>query len=237
MPRLPSRCRRRKPAGCDFACSGRKGAVLLTLSHDRFASLCRGSGSRSRPQPRSGGACRDSLDELALVRPRRRKRSCSHLGKVRADGARIVDILDVLSKTYGSGDSEGAQKLTSLQPHAPGRRRRFYLAVLIERSKPAPRYDISLRRNRALRVNGPAFPPHADWSPLHRSTAAEPSCARCKRCTRPATRMTIGRHYKRRPSQDLLIWGCRFHFRLSFNSGSISDIAALRICARTRAKG
>jgi hypothetical protein len=52
-------------------------------------------------KPRSGGASRDSLDGLALVRPLRGKRSCLHLGKIWADGARIVDALDTFSKTYG----------------------------------------------------------------------------------------------------------------------------------------
>ena len=34
-------------------------------------------------KPRSGGAARDSLEGLALVRPLRDKQSCSHLGKIR----------------------------------------------------------------------------------------------------------------------------------------------------------
>jgi hypothetical protein len=135
-----------------------------------------------------------TYDGLALVRPLRGKRSCSQLCKVWADGARIVEMLDVLSKTYGKGVPEGAQKLKTPQPHAPSRRRCFYLAVLIERSKFTLRYDISLLRNRASHVHRPAILPHADCSTLRRSTAAEPSCARCKQCARPATRMTIGRH-------------------------------------------
>src|ERR1700730_9756466 len=57
-----------------------------------------------------------------------------YLGKVLADGARIVEILDVLDNTYGKAISEGAQKLKSVQPHAPSRRPCFYLAILIERS-------------------------------------------------------------------------------------------------------
>jgi hypothetical protein len=145
-------------------------------------------------KPRSGVASRDSLEGLALVRPLRGKRSCSHLGKVWADGARIVEMLNVFGKTYGKGVWEVAQKLKTLQPHAPSRRRCFYLAVQIKRSKSTLRYDISLRRNRAPHVNGPAIPLHANWLPLHRSTAAEPSCTRCKQCARLATRMTIGRH-------------------------------------------
>jgi hypothetical protein len=84
-------------------------------------------------------------------------------------------MLEVLSKTYGKGDSAEAQKLKSPQPHAPGRRPRFYLAVLIERLTSTPRYDISLHQNRASHVNGHAIHAHADCSPLRRSTAAEPS--------------------------------------------------------------
>jgi hypothetical protein len=45
-----------------------------------------------------------------------------YLGKVLADGDRIVVIVDILDKTYGKGVPEGAQKLKSLQPHAPSRR-------------------------------------------------------------------------------------------------------------------
>ena len=54
-------------------------------------------------------------------------------GKVWADGDWIIDIIHVLSKTYGNGVWEKTQKLKTLQPHAPSRRRCFYLAVLIER--------------------------------------------------------------------------------------------------------
>ncbi len=44
------------------------------------------------------------------------------------------------------------------------RRRRFYLAVLIERPTSAPRYDISLLRNCASHVSPRAIPAHADCS-------------------------------------------------------------------------
>jgi hypothetical protein len=47
-------------------------------------------------------------------------------------------------------------------------------------------------------------------------------------------RMTIGRHCVFRPTHDLLILGYLVHFRNSFNSGSITDVAALRICAKIR---
>jgi DNA-binding transcriptional LysR family regulator len=81
----------------------------------------------------------------------------------------------------------------------------FYLAVQIERPTSTRRYDISLLRNRASHVSAHAIPLNADRSPLCRSRAAEPSCARCKTCARSAMRMTIGRHCKRRPPHDLLI--------------------------------
>jgi hypothetical protein len=42
-------------------------------------------------------------------------------------------MLDVLGKMYGKGDSADAQKLESPQPHALGRRPRFYLAFLKNR--------------------------------------------------------------------------------------------------------
>ena len=148
---------------------------------------------------------RDSLEGLALVRPLRDKRSCLHLCKICADGVRIVEMLDVLSRTYGKGVSAEAQNLEAPQPHAPGRRRRFYLAVQIKHSTPTLHDDISLRRNRSSHVSAYAIPPHADCSPLHRSTAAELSCARCKQCARRATRMTSGRHCVGRPPHDLLI--------------------------------
>jgi hypothetical protein len=70
--------------------------------------------------------------------------------------------------------------------------------------------------------------------PLHRSTTAEPSCARCRQRARPATRMTIGLHCMRRPPHDLLSWACRFHFRSSFNCGRITDVAEFLICANKR---
>jgi hypothetical protein len=129
--------------------------------------------------------------------------------------------------------SSEASHLPLPQPYQHDGRRRFYLAVQIECSKSTQRYDISRLRNRALHVSAHAIHAHAECSPLRRSTTAEPSCARCKQSARPATRMTIGRHCMRRPTQDLLILGCRFHFRLSFNNDRITDAAALRICTIT----
>jgi hypothetical protein len=46
-----------------------------------------------------------------------------------ADGARIVDIVDVSAETYGRGHSVVGAKTQSIQPHAPDHGRRFYLAV------------------------------------------------------------------------------------------------------------
>src|ERR1700730_13906165 len=72
-----------------------------------------------------------------------------------------------------------------------------------------------------------AIPLHADCSPLHRSTAAELSCARCKQRARPATRMTIGRHCVRRPPPDLVIWDVGFIFDFhstAFASRPIDDL-------------
>ena len=144
--------------------------------------------------------------------------------------ARIVDILHVLSKTYGNAF------LRELKNSNHSNQMRPATAALLSRrfrSKSTPRYDISLLRNRASPINGNAIHAHADCSPLHRSTATEPSCARCKQCARPATRMTIGQHCKRSPGHDLLTWGCQFHFRFSFNNGLKPDIAPCRFCAIT----
>jgi hypothetical protein len=70
-------------------------------------------------EPRSGGASRDSLYPTAAGRPTHGKRSCSNPSNVWTDGAWIVEMLEVLSKTYGKRFSAGALKLKSSQPHAP----------------------------------------------------------------------------------------------------------------------
>jgi hypothetical protein len=70
----------------------------------------------------------------------------------------------------------------------------FSLAVLIEHLSSTPRYDISLRRNRASNIRGPAVPPRVDRWPMPRLVTAEPSCARCRECAWSAMRTTIGRH-------------------------------------------
>jgi hypothetical protein len=106
----------------------------------------------------------------------------------------------------------------------------FSLAVQIEPSTSTPRYDIFRLRKRGSHVSAHAIHAHVDCSPLHRSTTAEPSCARCKQSARPAKRMTMGRHCMRRPPNDLLSWACRSHFGSSFNCGRITDVAELCSC-------
>ena len=49
-----------------------------------------------------------------------------------------------------------------------------------------------------------------------------------------ATRIAIGLHCARRRPHDLRIWGRRFHFRSSFNSGLMPDISPCRFCAKLR---
>lgn len=63
--------------------------------------------------------------------------------------------------------------LNSHHHHQRGRRRRFYLAVLIERPTFAPRYDISLVRNRASHVSQHAIHACADRSRMRWLVAAE----------------------------------------------------------------
>jgi len=75
--------------------------------------------------PASAVAREDASDGLALVRPLRGKRSCSVSGKLWADGAWIIDMMHVLSKTYGKCVWDKAQKLNTRQPYAPSRRRCF----------------------------------------------------------------------------------------------------------------
>ena len=118
--------------------------------------------------------------------------------------AREIDFVSVSQKAPSGRFMRRPLNINSHNHNQRDRRRRFYLAVQFERSKSTPRYDILLLRNRAPPSGGPAIPPHADCSTLRRSTAAEPSCARCKTCARPAIRMTMGRHYVCRLPHDLL---------------------------------
>ena len=111
------------------------------------------------------------------------------------------------------------------------RRRRFYLAVLIECLASTPYYDIPLLRKRASHVSAHAISPHAESLTVRRSKATEPSRARCKQRARPAMRMTNGRHCKRRRPHDSPSSGCRLHVRSSSNKGLKSNIAPCRFCA------
>jgi hypothetical protein len=161
--------------------------------------------SQSR-KPAKPGARSARIDGRSQVRPVRDKRSCSVSGKVWADGAWIIDMMHVLSKTYGKGVWEKAQKLNTLQPYAPSRRRCFYLAVHRWGLNSPSRSIFSALRNRASHVSGPAS------SARRLLTAASVNGGRTvvrrrKQHALPATLMTIGQHCVRRPSHDLLIWG------------------------------
>ncbi len=93
---------------------------------------------------------------------------------------------------------------------------------------------LSLSQNRASRVGGPATPPHAGCSPMHRSTAVALLRAGCKQSDRPAARITIGRIGS---AVHRIIYGFNiagFTSALRLINGSITDVAALRICAISR---
>jgi hypothetical protein len=55
------------------------------------------------------------------------------------------------------------------------------------------RSSLSVLRNRASRINGPAISPHVDCSLLRGSTALTALGLGCKPCARPAMRTIIGR--------------------------------------------
>jgi hypothetical protein len=141
-----------------------------------------------------------------------------YLGKVLADGARIVEILDVLTIRMARPFLRGLKSSNQSNHMHPADGRAFTLPSSSSVQTPALRCDISLLRNRAPHLSGPAIPPHADCSPPHRPTVAELSCARCKQCARSAMRMIFGRHYVSRRWHDLPIWRCRFRFRFSFKA-------------------
>ena len=69
----------------------------------------------------------------------------------------------------------------------------FYLAILRRQPTSPSRSIFCVLRNRASRVSGPAMPPHADRSPMHRSTADALLDARRKQRARLAVQMTIRR--------------------------------------------
>jgi hypothetical protein len=128
-------------------------------------------------------------------------RSCYSLQQC-TFSAGSIDLKGVSQKTPAGEFTRCPLNLSSHNHNQHDSSPCFYLAVSVERSKSTPRYDISLRRNRAPHVSGPRIPMRTDRSPTRRS-AAEPSRAHCKDCARPATRMTIGRHCASRPPHDL----------------------------------
>ena len=67
----------------------------------------------------------------------------------------------------------------------------FSLAILIERLTAAPRCDICPARNGPSHISSQAIHVHANCSPLHQSTTAELSCARCNQSDRRVMRTTI----------------------------------------------
>src|SRR5258705_8258839 len=93
-------------------------------------------------------------------------------------GAWNIDFPGVSGKAPAGGFKRCLLNLNSHNHNQHAGRPCFSLAVLIERSKPAPRYDISLLRNRASHVSALAIHAHAHCSRLDRSTTAEPSRAR-----------------------------------------------------------
>lgn len=79
-----------------------------------------------------------------------------------AAGSRGIESIHVVDRSASS--CAGAQSESSDHPNhmRPGRRRRFYLAVQIERSTSPLRYDISRLRNIASHVSPHAIHAHAD---------------------------------------------------------------------------
>lgn len=110
------------------------------------------------------------------------------------------------------------------------------LAVLVEHVSSTPGHDISLRRNRASNIRGPAVPPRVDRWPMPRLVTAEPSCARCRECAWSAMRTTIRTALispSNAPFNELGMLVSRLTF---IHNGVITDVAALRIRAKKRAK-
>lgn len=87
-------------------------------------------------------------------------------------------MLEILSKTYGRAILRRLKNSNQPNHMRPARRRRFYLAVLVERLTFAPRYEIPLRRYDARHVSPNGIDARADRSRIRRLAAAETSCAR-----------------------------------------------------------
>jgi len=96
--------------------------------------------------------------------------------------ARNIDFVGVSEEAPASGFTWVAVRVriiccyASAFPNQYARRwPSFFLAVLIEHLSSTPRYDISLRRNCASNIRGPAVPPRVDRWPMLRLVTAEPS--------------------------------------------------------------
>jgi hypothetical protein len=126
-------------------------------------------------------------------------------------GARRIDFVWLSQKAPSGRFTRRRLNLNSHNHNRRDRRPGFSLAVLIEHLSSTLRYDISLRRNRASNIRGPAVPPRVDRWPMPRLVTAEPSCARCRECAWSAMQTTIGRHGSHHPMHDLPILGCWFH--------------------------
>ena len=159
--------------------SGREWNASLIVSHDRLASPCRGSGSRSRPQ--AAKRWRVSAPALTdccwsgLFAPSGLAR---HRSKVERMALASLISLRSRAKPMAGRFLRRLPNLNSHNHNQRDRRRRFYLAVLIERLTFAPRYDISLRRYHARHVSPYGIDARADRSRIRWLMAAEPSCAR-----------------------------------------------------------
>ena len=94
--------------------------------------------------------------------------------------ARKIDVVGVSQKAMAGRFLRRLPNFNSHNHNQRGRRRRFYLAVLIERPTSTLHYDISPPLKLQSGAGGPAIPPHADGSALPRATGFQPSCAHCK---------------------------------------------------------
>jgi hypothetical protein len=152
------------------------------------------------------------LRKAAVERRWRRAHIRSKTHKKRA-GAWAIDFVRISQKAPSGRYTRRPLNLSSHNHNQRDRRPRFSLAVLAERSKLTPRYAVCLLRNRASNLSGTAIPLHADCATLHRSTAAEPSCVRCKRCARPGDADDNRTALYGGPPRDLPSWARRLHFR------------------------
>lgn len=155
---------------------GRERSGSLIVSHDRLASPCRGSGSRSRPQAakrwRASATALTDCRWSGLFAPSGLAR---HRRKVERMALGSLISLMSSEKCMAGRFLRRLLNLNSHNHNQRGRRRRFYLAVLIERPTSAPRCEISLLRNRAPHVSPHVIHARANRSRMRRLVAADPS--------------------------------------------------------------